>query len=136
MQNAECRMQKKKRNSAFCIRHSALLFELVGASGFEPPTSRSRTVRSNQAELCPERRWRILGDQRRSVKPLNLNRHSSEVIRHARGNIRRTEANLHREGGAEEYGAGVGLGGEVAGFAEEARSLSEEDREPTVKTEP
>src|SRR5260370_18279244 len=27
--------------------------ELVGARGFEPPTSRSRTVRSNQAELCP-----------------------------------------------------------------------------------
>jgi hypothetical protein len=27
---------------------------MVGARGFEPPTSRSRTVRSNQAELCPE----------------------------------------------------------------------------------
>ena len=26
---------------------------MVGARGFEPPTSRSRTVRSNQAELCP-----------------------------------------------------------------------------------
>src|ERR687884_480460 len=42
---------------------------MVGASGFEPPTSRSRTVRSDQAELCPE--WegtRILGESRRPVK--------------------------------------------------------------------
>src|SRR3954452_5802946 len=45
--------------------------EVVGARGFEPPTSRSRTVRSNQAELCPEIRRegaRILGDSRRPVK--------------------------------------------------------------------
>src|SRR5207237_988713 len=42
---------------------------MVGASGFEPPTSRSRTVRSNQAELCPEvEGTRILGESRRPVK--------------------------------------------------------------------
>src|SRR5947208_4912106 len=42
---------------------------MVGASGFEPPTSRSRTVRSNQAELCPEGEGtRILGESRRPVK--------------------------------------------------------------------
>src|SRR6266508_3317348 len=42
---------------------------MVGASGFEPPTSRSRTVRSDQAELCPEvAGTRILGESRRPVK--------------------------------------------------------------------
>jgi hypothetical protein len=29
---------------------------MVGVSGFEPPTSRSRTVRSSQAELHPDAR--------------------------------------------------------------------------------
>ncbi len=32
---------------------SAKCLETFGARGFEPPTSRSRTVRSSQAELCP-----------------------------------------------------------------------------------
>ena len=50
---------------------------MVGARGFEPPTSRSRTVRSNQAELCPgewtrrtaQKETRILGEPRSRVKP-------------------------------------------------------------------
>src|SRR5205807_7917711 len=59
---------------------------MVGASGFEPPTSRSRTVRSNQAELCPDlvgrtiagaRRRRILGEIRRVVKRRYGRAHSS-----------------------------------------------------------
>ena len=33
----------------------------VGARGFEPPTSRSRTVRSSHAELRPELRVIIAG---------------------------------------------------------------------------
>ena len=33
--------------------HRGAANPMVGARGFEPPTSRSRTVRSNQAELCP-----------------------------------------------------------------------------------
>src|SRR5690349_23567213 len=42
---------------------------MVGASGFEPPTSRSRTVRSDQAELCPEEEGtRILGESRGPVE--------------------------------------------------------------------
>src|SRR5256885_15182378 len=69
---------------------------MVGASGFEPPTSRSRTVRSNQAELCPD--WwvalllarcgrRILGEIRRVVKRWVAAHHSavarSERVRDA-----------------------------------------------------
>src|SRR5262249_18266725 len=38
------------------------LLALVGARGFEPPTSRTRTVRSSQAELRPEF----------SMKPMHL----------------------------------------------------------------
>src|SRR5258708_4610896 len=47
---------------------------MVGARGFEPPTSRSRTVRSNQAELCPGEWMRRAGakrdaDSRRTAQP-------------------------------------------------------------------
>ena len=45
---------------------------LVGASGFEPPTSRSRTVRSNQAELCP--------DVTASLKPRGRRVHSGQNL--------------------------------------------------------
>ena len=40
----------------FCIRYKQLVFpfiELIGARGFEPPTSASRTLRANQAALRP-----------------------------------------------------------------------------------
>src|SRR5207237_1095098 len=53
---------------------------MVGASGFEPPTSRSRTVRSNHAELCPEGEGtRILGESRRPVKRRGIARDSRRV---------------------------------------------------------
>src|SRR4029079_13601411 len=53
---------------------------MVGASGFEPPTSRSRTVRSDQAELCPEEEGtRILGESRRPVKRPGIPRDSHRV---------------------------------------------------------
>ena len=37
------------------MHKSVIVKELVGASGFEPPTSWSRTRRSSQAEPRPER---------------------------------------------------------------------------------
>src|SRR5437764_521251 len=50
---ATCKTQPKAR----CNFLQILVLGLVGARGFEPPTSRTRTVRSSQAELRPVGRF-------------------------------------------------------------------------------
>jgi hypothetical protein len=47
--SAACQTQPEARRNLLLI----LTLGIVGARGFEPPTSRTRTVRSSQAELRP-----------------------------------------------------------------------------------
>ncbi len=50
---------------------------MVGASGFEPPTSWSRTRRSSQAEPRPDCHGTNVVISRRSLVPIDLADHSA-----------------------------------------------------------
>src|SRR6266511_3960374 len=52
------------------------LIRLVGARGFEPPTSRSRTERSTRLSHAPTSEW-IIGKATPGVKPHNRTERSS-----------------------------------------------------------
>src|SRR3990172_2171866 len=58
----------RTREIAFCKKRAAgqgLPLLMVGAGGFEPPTSRTRTVRSSRSEPRPERLAELYQKERR-----------------------------------------------------------------------
>src|SRR6266542_280958 len=56
------------RDTAANTGSRKLLILMVGARGFEPPTSRSRTERSTRLSHAPTSEW-IIGKATRGVKP-------------------------------------------------------------------